>query len=88
MPKSFPHGGVTNVRNHFIEHPYHYNEQFSIGGMHVGPVLNGGIGKDGNGNLKTDPGLYINAIEWAVALTSILKKATVEMLNELPQTGV
>lgn len=82
MPAKFPNGGAANVRNHFIEHPFEYNNQFGLGGMWRGPVLNGGLGKDQSGNVIEDPGLYFNAIEWADAASTILRRASEELRNE------
>lgn len=82
MPAKIAHGGVTNVRNHLIEHPFDYNDTFSLGGMWCGTVLNGGLGKDSNGNEIKDHGLYFNAIEWADTISSILFRASEELRNE------
>jgi len=82
MPAKFPNGGAANVRNHFIEHPFEYNNQFGLGGMWRGPVLNGGLGKDKSGNVIEDPGLYFNAIEWADATSTILYRASEELRKE------
>lgn len=81
MPAKFPNGGAANVRNHFIEHPFEYNNQFGLGGMWRGPVLNGGLGKDQSGNVIEDLGLYLNAIEWADSTSKILLRANKELRN-------
>src|SRR5690606_1398945 len=65
MPSKVEAGGVTFVRNHLIEHPFEYTNQFGLGGMWCGPVLSGGLGEDDKGKPVRDPGLYFNAIEWA-----------------------
>lgn len=83
VPAKFPNGGVANVRNHFIEHPFEYSNQFNLGGMRHGPVLNGGLGKDQNGNTIEDSGLYFNAIEWADATSCILCRASEELRKEV-----
>lgn len=75
MPSKIAHGGVTNVRNHLIEHPFEYNNTFGLGGMWCGPVLNGGLGKDSNGNNIKDVGLFFNAIEWADTISKVLHQA-------------
>lgn len=82
LPGSFPFGGVGNVRNHFIEHPFDYNNQFGLGGMWCGPILNGGLGKDSKGAEKKDLGLYFNAIEWADTTSKILLKASKELKTQ------
>lgn len=76
MPGKFPHGGVTLVRNHLMAHPFLYNETYSLGGRDTGPVLAGGSGRDANGNLVVDRGLYINAEEWLESMIAIVSAAT------------
>lgn len=66
--------GVTNVRNQFIEHPFVANETFSLGGMWKGPVI-GEIGRDPHGKELQDLGLYVNATEWANAVSIALEAA-------------
>ena len=83
MPSKFAHGGVTNVRNHLIEHPFEYSNTFGLGGMWCGPVLNGGSGKDSNGNNVKDSGLFFNAIEWTETVADILLLASKEILKEV-----
>lgn len=82
MPSKIAHGGVTNVRNHLIEHPFDYSDTFSLGGMWYGPVLNGGLGKDSHGNEIKDHGLYVNAIEWADTVSGVLLRASEELRRE------
>ncbi len=82
MPAKIPHGGVTNVRNHLIEHPFEYSNSFGLGGMWCGPVLSGGLGKDSKGNEIKDPGLYFNAIEWADTISQVLSHASEELRQE------
>lgn len=82
MPAKIAHGGVTNVRNHLIEHPFEYSNSFGIGGMWCGPVLSGGLGKDSKGNEIKDPGLYFNAIEWADTISQVLSRASEELRKE------
>lgn len=82
MPAKIAHGGVTNIRNHLIEHPFDYNDTFSLGGMWYGTVLNGGLGKDSKGNEIKDPGLYFNAIEWADSISQVLFRAGEELRKE------
>jgi len=76
LPKKLKTGGVTNVRNHLLEHPFEYSETFGLGGMWRGPVLNGGVGQDSNGNQVEDSGLFFNAIEWAETITETLLTAS------------
>lgn len=83
MPAKMAHGGVTNVRNHLIEHPFDYNDTFSLGGMWCGTVLNGGLGKDSKGNEIKDPGLYFNAVEWADTISVVLLRASEELRKEV-----
>lgn len=82
MPAKIAHGGVTNVRNHLIEHPFEYSNSFGLGGMWCGPVLSGGLGKDSKGNEIKDPGLYFNAIEWADTISQVLSRASEELRKE------
>lgn len=82
MPAKIAHGGVTNVRNHLIEHPFEYSNSFGLGGMWCGPVLSGGLGKDSKGNEIKDPGLYLNAIEWADTISQVLSRASEELRKE------
>jgi len=86
MPSKIAHRGVTNVRNHLIEHPFEYSETFSIGGMWFGPVLNGGLGRDANGNEVKDSGLYFNAIEWAETVAAVLARASEQLRVEKKAT--
>ena len=76
MPVKIVHGGVTNVRNHLIEHPFEYSNTFGLGGMWSGPVLSGGLGKDAKGNKIKDQGLYFNALEWADTISLVLLRAS------------
>ena len=80
-PNSFQHGGVTDVRNHIIEHPYEVSNTFGMGGMSKGPVLNNGAGKNSKGDKIKDNGLYINAAEWADTVSEILVTA-IKKLNK------
>lgn len=82
MPAKIAHGGVTNIRNHLIEHPFDYNDTFSLGGMWCGVVLNGGLGRDSHGNVIKDHGLYFNAIEWADTISQVLFQASEELRKE------
>lgn len=83
LSSNFPFGGVGNVRNWLIEHPFDYNNQFGLGGMYRGPVLNGGLGKDSKGKEIKDHGLYHNAIEWADIGYRLLSRASEELRKEV-----
>ena len=83
MPSKVMPGGVTFVRNHLIEHPFEYNNQFGLGGMWCGPVLNGGLGENDVGKPVKDPGLYFNAIEWADTISQVLSRASEELRKEV-----
>jgi hypothetical protein len=77
LSSSFRPGGVANVRNHLIEHPFELNLGY---GYHekdwwCGPRLNGGFGRDAQNNEIKDPGLFMNANEWACELTKKLQRA-------------
>lgn len=77
LSSRFPFAGVTNVRNHLIEHPFElkpysgYNEE----NLSSGPRLNGVVGLDANNNEIRDQGLFMNADEWARSMTMKLQQA-------------
>ncbi len=83
MPSKVTPGAVTFVRNYLIEHPFEYNNQFGLGGMWSGPVINGGIGEKDVGMPVKDLGLYFNAIEWAGTISQVLSRASEELLKEV-----
>lgn len=87
MPSKIAHGGVTNVRNHIIEHPFEYSNTFGLGSMWCGPVLNGGLGKDSKGNSIKDPGLFFNAIEWADTIAKVLFRASEKIREAVGPNG-
>jgi hypothetical protein len=82
MPSNVRTAGVTSVRNYLVEHPFEYKNQFGLGGIWCGPVLNGGLGEAEKNKPVQDPGLYLNAIEWADTISQVLSRASEELQKD------
>jgi hypothetical protein len=82
MPSNVRTAGVTSVRNYLVEHPFEYKNQFGLGGMWCGPVLNGGLGEAEKNKLVEDSGLYFNAIEWADTISQVLSRASEDLRKD------